>query len=811
MLLTQVELEEEAHLLGRKKAAAMLQRNEETGQAQNNPYAQSVYRKYMLPLEELLAQEVKSIGKAGRRAAHVTLLKDLNPRAVAYITTRIVMSAVMESKSTARQIAVTAARSIYSELVLSRFNIEEPDLYYTLVHDLDRKHSKNLRHRTYVLTSQAIKAEVQIPVWSNDDQHQVGLWLLEQLAKVGMVDITRQITYRKTGAAKHTFDVLLSDEAMNLIDSIKSFITVTLPHHVPAVECPRDWVAVNDGGYHTTAMRRSMPYMVGIARHTETATLEFFKTHDLQPTFDALNKLQRTEWKVNVPILDVILKVAKHFDMEEIISQAELPQPHKPEWLSGEMDKSTMSESQLEEFNQWKHMKAEWYTQMKLRGAKWGRFYAATRMAEKFRDYPKIHFIYQCDFRGRYYAVGNSLTPQGSDLQKAMLQFANGKPLHTPSSVTFFKMHGANKFGVDKETLENRTAWVDAHSQMIIACAEDPINNRQWTEADCPLQFLAWCLEYAAWIKDPEHFLNFLAIGMDGSCNGLQHFSAMLRDTRGAAAVNLTPGLRPSDIYKQVAEVVMATLAKVPEEEDSPYRTMWLNHKVTRSLVKRSVMTLPYGSTRFSCQDFIVDDYLKHGKAPELEKSEYMKAAHFLSFVVWEAIGEVVVASRQAMDWLQSSAEAIITAGGQQIHWVTPSGFPVIQVYQVGELHRINTKLLGNVKLVINRHTDQASAKKHRQGLAPNFVHSMDAAHCTMVINAATGIDSLHMIHDDFGTHAADSEQFYGIIREQFIKLYSENKPLVQFYAKYKDSITPPPEEGTLDITAVRSSRYFFL
>ena len=41
---------------------------------------------------------------------------------------------------------------------------------------------------------------------------------------------------------------------------------------------------------------------------------------------------------------------------------------------------------------------------------------------------------------------------------------------------------------------------------------------------------------------------------MDGSCNGLQNFSAMLRDEVGGKAVNLIPSDKPQDVYMEVVK-----------------------------------------------------------------------------------------------------------------------------------------------------------------------------------------------------------------------------------------------------------------
>ena len=222
-------------------------------------------------------------------------------------------------------------------------------------------------------------------------------------------------------------------------------------------------------------------------------------------------------------------------------------------------------------------------------------------------------------------------------------------------------------------------------------------------------------------------------------------------------------------------------------------------------------MTLPYGSTRFSCADFIAHDYLRHGMAKEFEPMQYTVAANFLSHILWEAIGEVVVSASQAMAWLQSCAKTIIKDGKQQIEWITPSGFPVSQVYNKRKEIRINAKLFGGCRLWGHSDIDEPRPSGHKNGLAPNFVHSMDASHLTLTVNAckAAGINSLAMIHDDYGTHASDTQRLYDIIRKTFVRMYTENDPVMDFFDRYQH-LPDPPSRGGLDLSGVIKSPYFF-
>jgi hypothetical protein len=49
---------------------------------------------------------------------------------------------------------------------------------------------------------------------------------------------------------------------------------------------------------------------------------------------------------------------------------------------------------------------------------------------------------------------------------------------------------------------------------------------------------------------------------MDGSCNGLQHFSALFRDEMGGRSVNLTNNDTPRDVYAEVSDNVGELLVK---------------------------------------------------------------------------------------------------------------------------------------------------------------------------------------------------------------------------------------------------------
>lgn len=104
-----------------------------------------------------------------------------------------------------------------------------------------------------------------------------------------------------------------------------------------------------------------------------------------------------------------------------------------------------------------------------------------------------------------------------------------------------------------------------------------------------------------------------------------------------------------------------------------------------------------------------------------------------------------------------------------------------------------------------------------KRGIAPNFVHGMDASALVLAVNEAKqhGVDSFALIHDSFGTHAADSARLAESLREAFVRLYEDHDVLEAFREEVQgclpDTVLPPtPQRGTLDLGLVRHSKYFF-
>jgi DNA-directed RNA polymerase len=100
-------------------------------------------------------------------------------------------------------------------------------------------------------------------------------------------------------------------------------------------------------------------------------------------------------------------------------------------------------------------------------------------------------------------------------------------------------------------------------------------------------------------------------------------------------------------------------------------------------------------------------------------------------------------------------------------------------------------------------------------GISPNYVHSMDAAHMSLVINQLheEGITSFGAIHDSFSVHADDVDQLLEITKSVFISIYNCDvfKDMKSQFIGMDDKFDVlEPKSGSLDLEQIKDSKYFF-
>jgi DNA-directed RNA polymerase len=340
-----------------------------------------------------------------------------------------------------------------------------------------------------------------------------------------------------------------------------------------------------------------------------------------------------------------------------------------------------------------------------------------------------------------------------------------------------------------------------------------------WQGLEDPLQGLATCFELHEALQNPGTFLSHLPIHMDGSCNGLQHYGALGRDKAGGAAVNLVPHERPQDVYNGVLERVKERMAAHQDslEPLEQQLSLLLDGKITRKVIKQTVMTSVYGVTLLGAKHQVLNRLreLDTIKWPDADKEFIMgKAAMYIAKLALDSLGDLFSSAEQIMHWLRQVARLVTTEEQQPVTWVTPLGLPVLQPYVRKHEYQVATH---NYRLTIANNSDlmPVSATKQKSALPPNFVHSLDATHMLMTTTDCAR-RGLHFaaVHDSFWTHAGNVDEMNESLREQFVSLYSE--PILEDFREFlvmrfpAVNFPPLPKCGTLDIKQVLKSNYFF-
>lgn len=429
----------------------------------------------------------------------------------------------------------------------------------------------------------------------------------------------------------------------------------------------------------------------------------------------------------------------------------------------------------------------------------------------------------------------------------------------------------------DKIPLNDRVTWVLDNEEIFLSYVENPKVNQGWMDADKPWQFLAACFELAR-ARDYERSTDDLfgyqsgfVCYIDGSTNGSQHLACLSKDEVVAPHVNIVPNDLPGDLYSYVAdhvwEVVNQQYDNIGKHEvkeleklvdniidlkkqisDAPPKSdrrkelvtqiqklkeiqkesldkssvvFW--HRITdkkhrRKIVKRGVMTIPYGGTSYGLGQQVIDDARKHGI--DLLMSMEHKWGAYMGRLIYE---DAKVSLKRPMKILSVFEKAGKKAESEErfLKWNVPiTNFPVIQHYTEGLVKktwiqygppkgpRLST---GNFENTLQLHIcfieeRVPSKRKQQQGASPNIIHSLDAAHLMLTVNACDF--PVVTVHDSYGCHLGNMSDLYCIVREQFVKLY-EADPLMSILTQTQSDISEL-DIGNLDIKGIIDSEFCF-
>ena len=822
---TQEALEKHARTLTQKRFNDILTENQNKGNESSTYYGSPLMKRAIEPVATRIIETIEEAesGKAGTKSSAVKFLKMLDPNVIAFFTAKVVIDKITSKSNKLQTVANNIGKQLEDELRYTSFEEQHPWLFKKLLTEIDTTRQRKRQN----LVSAYNRYCEQWASWGDDARIHLGIKLLHIfIEQTGFADIVTR-SYAKNRTEKL---VVATPAVDTFLNNNREVAEMLAPVYLPMVVPPNDWTGPRGGGYLT----HHLPPLTLIKTSNRNYLEELEGlSEQMAPVYQAINHIQRTPWQVNTYVMVVLQMLDDNGVAVAGLTSAE-DEPLPPRVIPEGLKKEDMTEGQLVAFKLWKQRSTKVYEENVRLRSKRMMTYRIRLMAEQFSVYSAIYFPHTADFRGRLYPASSYLTPQGNSLSKGLLKFADGKPLGTNEAAVELAIHGANTFGYDKASMQERVDWVVENQDRILQAGSDPMADLWWAkEADSPWCFLAFCEEWVGYNTNGYDHVSYIPIAKDGACNGLQHLSAALLDEVGGKQVNLLPSDRPSDIYQTVID---KTIKKVKLDLDSDELVLnthkvselardWLEYGMTRKTAKRCTMTRVYGSTLFSARAFVQEFLSETDLKRKEEDASYVSVLHerefpasvYLAQHVWSSINETVIAAKTAMDWLQACAKEL-AAKNLPIMWTTLDGLPVMQNYPDMKKRRLKTKFGDKLVYLTVQEANKNKLDRRRQGagVSPNHTHANDSCHLRMTVNLAAdnGVTHFAMIHDSFGCHASDIEMLAACTRETFLWMYHENNPLQSFKDECEATLgaTLPdlPKKGNLDITQVIHSEFFF-
>lgn len=818
----QRRLEEEATAAGYRRFEKRLRRAEEAGRSTEEGGGKKLLREALVNMALAVGKLCNDAGTRGPTPPIVKWANAIGHDVIAYLTLKATLDAVLGAarkdsryapgKIPLNVVVAAITRLVKDELKMKVFKAKEPGLYQ---YKMERFDTNNYAHRLRSMRATMKWAEIEDhDLIKPGHELRLGVQLLDVLIQTtGLVEhrtVQSNRKHRSSNGSKvpnRELIVVPTERTLEWIAQRNNFMSLLEPIFKPMVIPPAPWDREQPGGYWFEQAGK-LPLVRG-RDHRENRLIH---NHvDMPEVYAALNAVQETAWSINNYVLKAV-QVIQQGGRERggILTFEQKPLPPKPPDIDTNRDAR----------RQWKYEAKLVHDQNAAHRNKVIEQARTIATAQSVCEYREIFFPHSLDFRGRLYPAVPYLSPQGDDLSRALLMFAHGKRIK--GSERYLAIHGANCMGehnglkLDKATADERVAWVHQHSDAIVRSGNDFEAEKFWEQAEKPLQFLAFCFEWAWYKKVGDTFVSRLPVAQDGTCNGLQHYAALTRDSGMAQHVNLMPGDRPADIYQVICDAVEDRL-NTDCHDGSDLACEWImSGLVTRSLVKRPVMTYPYGTNVYGITDTLRDDLPSSGTPPDLKN-----AFRYLAQTIWDTMETVVTGAHRTMQCLQEIVRRQLRANDAPLVWVTPLGFPVIQSYNNYTFRQINTELAG-CPIYPSVYFTAPGVMKHRHvnGIAPNFIHSLDATALMMTVNAAVklGLTEFGMVHDSYATLAADAGTLADVIRVQFYKMYTEYSILDSFYKDMQEQY-PKDEDvvpdmkvisGDLSMDHLLRSRYFF-
>ena len=491
------------------------------------------------------------------------------------------------------------------------------------------------------------------------------------------------------------------------------------------------------------------------------------------------------------------------------------------------------------------------------------------QVAARFLNVERFYLPMYFDYRLRMYYQVDTLNPQGSDYQKALIMFADGTQvtdanreivrrdlLVTMANSWSGKVEGRT-IKSDKLSLSDRVEYARKLVEEGAQAAADPISSEGrafWTSADEPFQFLAALREYYEIFILGTRNVAQVANGRDASNSGMQVQGGLLRDEVMCTYTNVTPQDEPRDAYELVAEharevlldkewmaAQMEKAAKRIEKadadrlaEDPDYKPDTSRRKltvtpehITRKVCKRPVMCTGYGASWQSKNEYVSEEledlYLK------LYGADGQKPTMMDKVITTNAViqGQRLAFPRQDSinQWFKAVGKACLERGQDRVVWETAAGSKAVQEYREPVYVQVDTYGMGGARyrevlqdtngirkegihrVSVRTGWGKVIESKTESALAANWTHSQDASIIQLAADEFKDF-STYVVHDCAYCPAGSVDEMVRGLKVSYLRVVGPD--FLEDLNTQNGTDVPRPEMGEVDVVKCLKADYMF-
>lgn len=308
----------------------------------------------------------------------------------------------------------------------------------------------------------------------------------------------------------------------------------------------------------------------------------------------------------------------------------------------------------------------------------------------------EFYYPVSCDYRFRMYYRGGTVHPQAQKNVRQFLNFANGEIVRREDAI---------------EDLTNA-----------LADRENPV---QRAELERLLK------------SNDEYIISKVIVNFDGTANGLQHQSVLLRSKNLAKLTKIVACKLTEEVYQHVTNCII----------DAGIKT-------SRKFIKVVIMTASYGATKNTQMEKLQE---------KLTPSDALKA--------YTIINKEIPELKQYTNFVTSRCNQLKSLFSEMN---TPDGFQL----RFKKVDRTKSTLFaGAFSAIVGTDYDEDKDATAR-ATAPNLIHMLDSYHLRLIVNEWHKMDplngqSISTIHDSVGVVAGKGKKLQQVILDTFKQVHS--------------------------------------